>query len=127
MASTSTCTTAQQQQAIDYPSKKHIIQFAEQHPSKRVDQVLASAASSDASFHLPAPTKFNRKAARMERAASVDKAKITNISMEAQLRRSMYTSHRQYVHSLIIQTESFDDSSSSRDLWAACDRFFEMN
>ncbi len=120
-----TCTTAQQKQCADYSSSQHIIQSDEQPSKQVVGEVLKVPTASNASCHLPAPAFFCRKATSLERTASLDKTKITEPSMDAQ-RKSFYLAHRQYIHSLIIQTETFVESSP-HDLWDSCESLFEMN
>jgi hypothetical protein len=129
MASSST--EQQQLQAHDSVSSQHFIQYAQQLPSKSVGEVLKDTAASNATCLIPAapaPTKFLRKKTCLERAASIGKIKINDISIAVH-RQSMYKAHRQYVHSLIMATEVREpfDESSSRDLWAACESVFEMN
>jgi hypothetical protein len=123
--STLTCTVPQQKQANDYTSSQHRIPSSEQPPSKRVGEVTKSNICSDAFCFLPAPAKFCRKTHRLERAASADKTSIADNSKEAQ-RKYIYTAHRQYVNSLISQTETFDESSSHK-LWADFERLCEIN
>ena len=63
---------AQQQQGIVSSSSQHIIQCDEQPPPKRIEEVLATTTASNATCHLPssvpAPAKFQRKAACFDRA-----------------------------------------------------------
>jgi hypothetical protein len=111
----STCTTARQKQANDYTSSQHRIPSSEQPASKRVGEVTTAHPASDGFFILPAPTKFVRKSKHLERSASADRTGIAENSTEAQ-RKYIYTAHRQYVTSLINQTE-----------WVAFERLCEMN
>jgi hypothetical protein len=94
----------------------------EQQTSERDCEVLTATTASNSLFLPPAPAKFHRKAKCGGRAASVDAMKITYKSTDSQ-RKSTYLAHRQYVQTLIIDSETFDDSSSA-DLWAACEDLF---
>ena len=118
----STCASTQQQN-YDSPSIQQSIQCAQQLPSKRVEDVHTASSALNASSLLPPPTKFCRKATCLERAAAREKSKVSEMIMHAQ-RKDIYTSHRQYIHSLLLQTESFN-SSSSDDAWAACESLFK--
>ncbi len=126
MASTSTCTTAQLQQGADHPSaKQHTIQCAEETPSKRIGEIHNCTTAPKGTCPVPAPAKFNRKATCFERVASANKISTADMCMEEE-RKRIYVSHRQYVQSLILETEAFDESSSL-DLWAVCESLFEIN
>ncbi len=93
------------QQAMDNSSTQQLSQYTKQ--LKRIDDgittaITASESESNAPYHLPAPAKFLRKATCREKAASVDKTNATNTNFIEQ-QKSIYTSHRKYVHSLMTQ------------------------
>ncbi len=120
MKSTSICSTASQLEGTGCLSDQHDIQSHAQHPTEQGEVLITN--DSNSHFLLPAPAKFCRKSNCLNRAASVDKNKIFDIIMEAHLKR-IYVSNRRYVHSLITETEPFDETSSC-DLWAACESLF---
>ena len=127
MTSISECASTEQLYAHDFLSGQHSIQCADQPASERVGKVLEGTAASNAAGLLPPPIKFCRKAKCPERAASMDKTKDTDMSMDAN-RTRIFAAHRQYVHRLILETESTGgEESSLLSLWAASEGLFEVN